>query len=307
MADEPDQRGDPADRTGRADHSPFLASLIDLIWPGRRQKNGEDDLREALADLMDEHQEAMAPIEPHERELIANVLQLRELTAEDVMVPRADIVAVDSGISLGDLVDALHRDAHSRLPVYKDTLDNVLGFVHIKDVLAHWGEAAVDISELIRPVPVIAPSMRALDLLHQMRRDRTQLALVVDEYGGIDGLITIEDLVEEIVGEIADEHDVVEEPRLTREADGCLVADARLAIEDFEQSVGPILSEEEREETDTLGGLVFYTAGRVPEPGETIEHDSGLVFEILDGDPRRIRRLRVRNLPAPAGAGPGEG
>ena len=196
------------------------------------------------------------------------------------------------------------REGHSRLPVYRDNLDDALGMVHIKDVLAWRGEAKdFGLSRILRQALFVSPSMRVLELLLEMRVKRVHLALVVDEFGGIDGLVTIEDLVEEIVGEIEDEHDVADEPELMLDADGNLDADARAPIEALEALAGSVFSEEEREDIDTLGGLVFSLAGRVPIRGELIRHASGLEFEIVDADPRRVKRLRVRGLPAPADAG----
>jgi CBS domain containing-hemolysin-like protein len=194
----------------------------------------------------------------------------------------------------------MSEEAHSRIPVYRGTLDDIAGMVHIKDVLACWTrEQKVTLNEIVRSVLFVAPSMPILELLLQMRVSRVHLALVVDEFGGIDGMVTIEDLVEEIVGEIEDEHDDDDTPRIMQHGDGTLVADARVPIKDFEDRVGEILTEQEREEDiDTLGGLVFFLAGRVPVRGEVVRHGSGVEFEVLDADPRRIRRLRVCQLPS---------
>jgi CBS domain containing-hemolysin-like protein len=190
---------------------------------------------------------------------------------------------------------------HSRLPVFRENLDDVVGMIHIKDVLT-WidSDRKFDAAEILREVLFVAPSMRALDLLLQMRLSRIHMALVIDEFGGVDGLTTIEDVVEEIVGEIQDEHDVDAGPHMIARPDSTIIADARTTIEEFEGKVGPVLSDEEREQDiDTLGGLVFSLTGRVPTRGETVTHPSGIVFEILEADPRRIKRLKVRNLPSP--------
>jgi CBS domain containing-hemolysin-like protein len=244
--------------------------------------------------------ESAAPIGGHERVLLGNILKLRHLTAYDVMVPRADIVSVHIKAVFDELVAIMNKAGHSRLPVYRESLDDAVGIVHIKDVLK-FAEAKsnFDLAKILRPVLIAAPSMRVLDLLLEMRLSRVHMAVVVDEFGGIDGLVTIEDLVEEIVGEIEDEHDVAEGPKLVERPDGTLVADARATIEEFEALAGPILVDEEREEDiDTLGGLVFYLADRVPTRGELIVHPaSGVGFEVLEADPRRVKRLRVRNLP----------
>ncbi len=193
----------------------------------------------------------------------------------------------------------MSEEAHSRIPVYRGTLDDVAGMVHIKDVLACWGKAdSPPLSSIIRRVLFVAPSMPMLELLLQMRVSRVHLALVVDEFGGVDGLVSIEDLVEEIVGEIEDEHDEDVTPVMTRQPDGSVNADARVSVEEFEDQVGSVLKPDERaEDIDTLGGLVVFLAGRVPGRGEVISHSSGVEFEIVDADPRRIRRMRICNLP----------
>ncbi len=257
-----------------------------------------DDLRETIDQIIETHDEAPAKINPQERMLLVNLLKFRTLTAEDVSVPRADIVAVEAAVSLDELVSAFVAQQHSRMPVYRETLDDAIGMVHVKDVVACVAAGRpFDLRAILRRVLFVAPSMRVLDLLLEMRRARQHMALVVDEFGGVDGLVTIEDLVEEIVGEIEDEHDVDEGPKLVPASDGTLLADARATIEEFEQRVGAVLSAEERERNDTLGGLVFALAGRVPSRGELVFHPSGLEFEVLDADPRRVKRVRVRNIP----------
>ena len=268
--------------------------------------NGDSQLRETIEEIIGEIEEAVpeedaaTPIGGHERVLLGNIVALRHMSADDVMVPRADIVSVAVDTGLEELTRIMSGAAHSRLPVYRENLDDALGIVHIKDVLRQSSaEQAFDLAKILRTVLFVAPSMRALDLLLEMRLKRVHMALVVDEFGGIDGLITIEDLVEEIVGEIEDEHDVAEGPKLIPSPDGSLIADARATIEEFEELVGPILSDEEREEDlDTLGGLVSDLADRVPTRGELIVHEpSGVGFEVMEADPRRVKRLRVRNLP----------
>jgi magnesium and cobalt transporter len=202
---------------------------------------------------------------------------------------------VELGTTLSELVDVLTREGHSRIPVYRETLDDAIGFIHIKDVLAVSDRSQqTDLRRLVRDVIFVAPSMQVSELLLEMRVKRTHMALVVDEFGGVDGLLTIEDLVEEIVGEIEDEHDQEEVPDLVALEDGSINADARVTIEAFEEMVGQVVSEEEREEVDTLGGLIFSLAGHVPIRGELITHPSGIEFEVLEADPRRVKRLRVR-------------
>ena len=265
----------------------------------RRGRNGDGSIRDTLEELIEEREESDQPINEDERLLLANIFELRDRTVHDVMVPRADIVAIEGETALSDIIDVITGEGHSRLPVYGETLDDAMGFIHAKDVLAWRGaEANFSPSRILRRVLFVAPSMQVLELLLEMRVKRAHMALVVDEYGGVDGLVTIEDLVEEIIGEIEDEHDQNDDPALTPAADGSLIADARVTIEHLEEIVGPILDyDEEREDIDTLGGLVFSLAGRVPIRGELIRHSSGVEFEVLEADPRRIRRLRLRGLP----------
>ena len=273
-----------------------------------RERSDEPSLRQTLEEIIEEigengaEEESSAPISEDERVMLANMLKFRHLTAYDVMVPRADIIAVPDQSSIDELVDVIRTVGHSRIPIFHETLDDVTGMVHVRDLIPWLRKPeSFTASKISRDVLFIAPSMQVLDLLLEMRRSRLHLALVVDEFGGIDGLVTIEDLVEEIVGEIEDEHDVAEGPKLIRGADGSLLADARTSIEEFEEEVGAILTDEERDEDiDTLGGLVTWLADRVPGRGELIEHpESGVSFEVVQADPRRIKRVRIRNLPVP--------
>jgi CBS domain containing-hemolysin-like protein len=280
--------------------------LRDWLKLRRRERKREDALRDALEEIIEEAEAdgetpaSQEPITAGERGLLRNILRLRDLSARDVMVPRADIVAVAEDTGAEALISDLGSHGHSRLPVFRETLDDIVGFIHIKDLLnARAAGRPFELKKLLRQVLFVAPSMRVLDLLLQMRLSRQHLALVVDEFGGIDGLITIEDLVEQIVGEIEDEHDIAEGPKLIPRPDGTLMADARATIREFEERVGPVLTDQERAaDIDTLGGLVVSLAGRVPSRGELITHPSGIAFEVIDADPRRIRRLRLRNLPS---------
>ncbi|MBV8536540.1 MAG: HlyC/CorC family transporter [Alphaproteobacteria bacterium] len=267
---------------------------------------GEGDLRETIEELIADTESLPADFGVRERELLRNIFKLRGITAHDVMVPRADIIAVAHDTPLPDLVKKMAHEAHSRLPVFRETLDDIIGLIHIKDVLQFWGgDRPFKIDDILRRVLFVAPSMRVLDLLLEMRKSRVHMALVVDEYGGIDGLVTIENLVEEIVGEIEDEHDVDETPGLTPDAHGAFFADARLPLEEFESKFGQVLTVEEREaDLNTLGGLVVARAGRVPSRGEVIVHPAGIEFEVLDADPRRLKKLRVRRVAAKAPSTP---
>ena len=271
-----------------------------LLRGTRFGRNSDSSLRETFEELIEQHEENEPPVDPVARAMLDKVLTVGALTVSDVMVPRADITAVDVSIERNEILQLLVEESHSRMPVYRGNLDDVLGMIHIKDILASIvAEEPFDTQELLRKILFVAPSMRVLDLLLQMRQDRIHMALVVDEYGGIDGLTTIEDLVEQIVGEIEDEHDVDEGPMLTPRVDGTIDVDARLELNEFEESIAAIRTAEEREDgPDTVGGLVFNLAGRVPTRGEVILHEaSGVEFEITDADARRVRRVRVCNIP----------
>lgn len=247
-----------------------------------------------------------APVPVNGGELLINVQAFDRLRVADVMVPRADIIAVEIDTPLGELTRLFAEAAHSRLPIYRETLDDPVGVVHIKDVVGHlapgedgrqdpdWAARRI-LPSIRRPLLFAPPSMRATDLLLRMQSRRMHLALVVDEYGGTDGLVTLEDLLEPIVGDIEDEHDEEDAPAVRARGPGLWEAEARATITAFEAASGRSLATlGEEEDVDTLGGLVFALAGRVPERGEVVPHPAGLEFEVLDADPRRIKRLRVR-------------
>src|SRR5580658_2825438 len=283
---------EPPSSDGQPEHHGSFSRLRGLFRLIRRSRDPREAIDAMIAAPSEDDEES--PITPQERVLIGNVLKVHDRNAADVMVPRVDVVAFDIERPFDELVKLMVEHGHSRVPVYRETLDDVIGFVHVKDVLAPVADRRpAKLAPLLRKVLVVAPSLPVFDLLVQMRQTRTHIAMVVDEFGGIDGLVTIEDLIEEIVGEIEDEHDVAVGPHLTERADGTLIADARTPIDD-------------QEEVDTLGGLVSTLAGRVPKRGEVIAHPSGIEFEVLEGDPRRIKRLRVRSPPAATGA-PGGG
>jgi magnesium and cobalt transporter len=271
--------------------------LKQLVGP----RNGETSLREELEELIEEHKEEQ-PIDPHERTLLGNILKLHELSAADIMVPRVDIMALEIDTPFAEAVKQLVEHGHTRLPLYRETLDDVVGIVHIKDLLPYAADGKpVALGKIARKVLFVAPSMPVLDLLLQMRLSRVHMALVVDEFGGIDGLVTIEDVIEEIVGEIEDEHDDADRPKLIERPDGTLIADARVKLETLQEKVPTALLPPPEEETiESLGGLVTALAGRVPSRGEVVRHPSGIEFEVLDADPRRVKRLRLRSLPQAA-------
>ena len=272
------------------------------FWGGLRAfllgDDSESTLRNEIEDAI-ENREGEAPragdLSATERLMLRNILHFGEKTAGDVAVPRGDIIAVPRTVSFDALVEALKEAEHSRLPVYEGSLDRVIGMFHVKDVFAHLVSgrpAPDDITSLMRAPLYVPESMGMLDLLARMRAGRVHLAIVVDEFGGTEGMLTIEDVVEEIVGEIADEHD--EEPvgLLAETAPGVWEADARAKLDDVAAEIDERLGLVE-EDVDTLGGLAFVLAGRIPQPGQTVAHPSGWRFEVTEGDARRVRRLRL--------------
>ncbi|HEY7599003.1 MAG TPA: hemolysin family protein [Candidatus Limnocylindrales bacterium] len=233
------------------------------------------------------------------REMLVNLRKMRRMQVDDVSVPRADIVAVSEDASLDEVVAVFQASTVSRLPVYRETLDQPMGLVHLKDLALRYGFGAsgegFDLRGLLRPLLYAPPSMPIGVLLQKMQTARIHMALVIDEYGGVDGLVTIEDLIEQIVGEIDDEHDEAEGQLWTREAPGVYLAQARMDLEAFEAATGVKLADRALEdEVDTLGGLVIRLSGRVPARGEVVMHPDGHEFEVVDADARRIKRLRVR-------------
>ena len=274
------------------------------IWRGLKSLifgNGvEESLREQLEEAIDRHEDDPAPdakgdLSPLERQMVRNLLHFGERDAGDVGVPRADIVAVEERTSFAHLVQIFAEAGHSRLPVYREKLDTIIGMVHIKDVfaiLARGGPQPATIAALIREPLYVPMSRGALDVLADMRSKRVHLAIVLDEYSGTEGLVTIEDLVEEIVGEIEDEHDEAPQALLIPLDNGGWDADARAELEDAAEAIDERLGEADSD-VDTLGGLAAVLAGHVPAIGECIVHPSGWTFEIIDADERRIHRLRL--------------
>jgi len=283
-------------------HPPLLKRLMQVL---RGEDASSAAIRESLEEVIEESDRKEAALSQQERVMLGNLLTFGELKVSDVMVPRAEIVAADEKTPLAELMNLFREAKHSRLPVYRENLDDPTGLVHVKDVLTLLEPTGTDtyrlttshIARIRRPILFVPPSMRALDLLLKMQASHTHLALVIDEYGGTDGLVSIEDIIEEIVGDIADEHDE-EAPAFRRDADG-FVADARVELEDFKSETGIDLSDPEAEdEVDSLGGLVASLVGRVPQRGEIVAHPSGYEFEVLEADPRRIKRLRIRRAEA---------
>jgi CBS domain containing-hemolysin-like protein len=272
------------------------------FWQGLRTmlfgNEGESTLRDEIEEAIDSHEgevPAVGDLSHVERQMLRNLLHFGESTAGDIAVPRGDIIAVTSTIGFEELVLAFAEAGHSRLPVYEDSLDSCIGMVHIKDVFTLQVSGAPppdDISALIRTPLFVPESMGVLDLLARMRADRVHLAIVVDEFGGTEGIVTIEDVVEEIVGEIEDEHDEEVESMLIELEEGIWDADARAELEDVAEALDARLAIVE-EDVDTLGGLAVVLAGHVPQVGEIVEHPSGWRLEVTDSDTRRVNRLRL--------------
>ena len=294
---------DPPPRPEDASAGTLLQLLQGWLRNLGPRRNGGESLRDSIEELIQNYGDEDMPVDPEERTMFANLLKFGDLRIDDVMVPRADIIAVVESTSISEVIGIMGDVGHSRLPVYRNSLDDIAGMIHVRDLLKFWGSVtAGTLSEVVRPLLFVPPSMRVRDLLLQMRATHIHMAMVIDEYGGTDGLATIEDLVEEIVGEIQDEHDTDEPQTLTDKPGGVIEASARASVEDLEQRVGfGLLPEDGDEDIDTLGGLVFSLVGRVPARGELIRHPSGLQFEIVDADPRRIKRLRIQRVP-PSGS-----
>jgi CBS domain containing-hemolysin-like protein len=273
------------------------------LWRGMRQlifgDDSEPTLREEIEEAIDEAEESeggppAGDLSATERQMLRNLLHFGELTAGDICVTRGDIIAMPSDISFDRMVEAFAEAGHSRLPVYGESLDEVIGMVHIKDLFMASVDPSRDrsLSALMREPLFVPESMGAIELLARMRTERVHLAIVVDEFGGTEGLLTIEDVVEEIVGDIEDEHDDAEAAMLTLLDDGVWEADARIELDELAQAVDRRLSSG-KDEVDTLGGLVFLLAGRIPTRGECVTHPSGWKLEAVDSDPRRIIRVRL--------------
>jgi CBS domain containing-hemolysin-like protein len=293
----------------------------------RLMKTRDKGLSQDLQDVIETH-EAQNPggdLGTETKSMMRNLIAFSDLRVDDVMVPRADILAIEDTATMRELLLKFNEANHSRLPVYRETLDDVVGMIHVKDFmrwmtvkgakaktktkLSSISVSATDLSltvkqtGLYREVLSVPPSMPATDLLLKMRADHMHLAIVIDEYGGSDGLVSIEDLVEEIVGDISDEHDTDDEKLIKRLNENTYVADARVQISEVDKLLGvDLLTDEEEDEADTLGGLIFEMAGRLPARGEIIKHPSGLEFEILQSDPRRVKRIRIHVKKSPIAA-----
>lgn len=300
-AKEPATQIDPSEppSSGTASVQPSLLQSLGGWFKDNLSSKSDNSLKKALEDVLDEHESveyAGTVASDEERTLIRNMLAFGELTVEDVMVPRTDIFAVEMGVTIDQLKQYVIEKRHTRIPVYNDSLDHVAGFIHAKDLTPFFaGDEQFDIKNVLRQIIFVPPSMRAVDLLMQMRTSSCHMAIVVDEYGGTDGLATMEDVFEELVGDIQDEHDLEPELELKWKGKNILIADARVEVEDLEEALGlSLTSDDEEDDFDTLGGLIFSEIGRVPAKGEIIRYADGVIkFEILSADPRRIYRVKI--------------
>ena len=274
-----------------------LPSFFKKINTNNLDKNLDQELEQFVAKRINADDSTGKRLS-HENELLKNLAGLRGITASDVMVPRVDIVSVAMSDDFNEIVKQLIKTNHSRVPVRNESLDDIVGILHIKDVLANlFLKEKQNIKSLLKKPIFVSPSISLLDLLYEMRIKRRHLALIVDEYGGIDGLVTIEDLVEELVGEIEDEHDLSSECRLEKMEDGSIVVEARIFIDLLEDLTQSIRKEDLNEEIETLGGFIVSIAGRVPVKGEVIKYSpSGLKFEILEADPRKVILVKLTGL-----------
>lgn len=253
-----------------------------------------DSVRQAISELIQEAPKAESSLNDEERILLSNTLRLRDVTVDDVMIPRADIVAIPHDVNLEALSALIANSPFTRFPVYLQDMDDVLGFLHVKDIAHLSRTESFDVRHVLQKVLFVPPSMRLLDLLLQMRATQIPMALVVDEYGGIDGLVTAWDLIREILGDLQDDHTPQISAQLTKVNGSTYIMDARLLIEDLEDEIGPLLTKQERaEDIDTVGGLIMAIVGRVPSRKEIVQHASGATFEILDASPRRITRVKL--------------
>ena len=265
------------------------------------KKKNNNKLQNKFENLLNKRLKQKKPLKINEEKIISNVFQLPEKLINDIMIPRTDIISVDTNVNINKLVQIIGRTSHSRYPVFDKSRDNIVGMVHIKDIISCWKNKKIrNIKKLVRQILFTPDSINILDLLLKMRTSHIHMAIIVDEHGGVDGLVTIEDLVEEIVGEIKDEHEAQKENKNNIKGlikdDGSIKISARMLIEDFEKKYGNIFSDKKDiSDIDTMGGLVFHIFGRIPLKGEVIKHSNGCEFEILDADSRRIRTILVRN------------
>jgi magnesium and cobalt transporter len=273
-----------------------MLSFVRNFWK-KSYKPEVDSLRYTIEDLIEETQEESSSIDSDEIVLLENVLNLRDLEAKDVMITRTDVIALPFETPVDEIIDLVIKNNLTAIPLYRDNLDNIIGVVHIKDLLAwiHKGKV-VEFKTLLRPVMFISPTMRTLDLLIQMRESGAKMAFVIDEYGGVDGLVTFSRVIGEVIGDIKDAtYYSNKQSKIEIAKDGTVIANGRTPLEEVNEALDHKIDiNEESENIDTIGGLVVFFAGRVPVRGEIIKHPNGFEFEILEADPRKINRLSIR-------------
>jgi len=299
MSDDTPQQNPDAAQTDSA----LVRSLRGLFRSIGIGRNGDASLQDDLRDLIEQHPDG-AQMDTEERALLLNLVKFGDLRVGDVMIPRADIIGLDVRSTIDVVIDVFQREFHSRIPIYREGLDHVIGMVHIKDLLKYWGKSDdFRLDDIVREVMFVPPSMPVADLLLNMRTRRVHMALVIDEYGGTDGLVTIEDLGEAIVGDIEDEHDDDEIDLIVEISEGVLEVDGRADSIAVEAKLHvDLLPAELDEEVETIAGVVASLAGRVPQRGEVISHPHGIEFEVLQADARRIKRLRITKVAVEPGA-----
>ena len=273
----------------------MFKNLFNKFLSSNISTNGS--LKENLETVLDTVKKDDENITKQERSMLLNVLKIDQIRSIDIMIPRADIGAVEVNDSFEKVLEVFIKESHSRVPVYEKNLDNIIGMIHIKDLVKYQNDGNFEegfLKKIKRDIIEIPPSMPVLDLLMKMQLTRLHMGIVIDEYGGTDGLVTIEDVIEEITGEIEDEHDVQNMPMLTQTSPNSFEASARVEIKEFEKlSKINFFKENNNEDVETLGGLVVAMAGRVPQRGEILKHESGLTFEINDADPKRIKSIKI--------------
>ena len=264
-------------------------------WIRQITHKNEGGLKEALEEVLEEHEDDASPISDEERTLLRNMIAFGELKVVDVMIPRTDICAASIDTSFEDMKASLLEHMHTRIPIYGETLDDIKGFLHLKDFFqCSTGEKSFEVQELMRDILFVPPSMKIVDLLLKMRMTSCHIAIVVDEYGGTDGLVTMEDLFEEIVGEIQDEHDDAIEPEMVWRSEKILEADARVRVEDLSKELDiDLINGHANDDFDTLGGLIFSHLGRIPAKGEVLDYHNTVKLEIMSADPRKIKKVKV--------------
>ena len=273
----------------------MIGELIKKIFSSKKSSN--NSLKQSIENVLDSDPKYSDGISKHERLMLSNILKINDIRSSDIMIPRADIGAVEINDSFEKVLEVFIKEAHSRVPIYENNLDNIIGMAHIKDLVNYQYEKKVEtnfLSNLKRDILEIPPSMPVLDLLLKMQITRLHMGIVIDEYGCTDGLITIEDVIEEITGEIEDEHDEKNLPMLIKSSSNTFEASARVEIDELQKVTNvQFLDSSVHEDIDTLGGLIFSIAGRVPQRGEIIKHNSGTIFEIKDADPMKIKSVQV--------------